>query len=60
MTKRERMAMSIIIGGLAGWLLLLETGLAHRPDVGAVVSSLTILGGCVVLTWWGLGRFEAA
>jgi len=60
MTKRERAVLSIIIGGLAGGIILLELGLAHRPDVGAVLVSLAILGGCVVLTWWGLGRFEAA
>lgn len=57
MTTRERAALSIIIGGLFGWLVLLELGLAHRPDVGAV--SLAILAGCVVLAWWLLRRFEA-
>ena len=39
MTKRERAAISIIIGGLAGGIILLDTGLAHRPDVGAGLPS---------------------
>jgi len=57
MTKRERVAISVIIGCLAGWLVILETGLAG--DVGAFALWLVLPVCCVFATWWALGLVEA-
>ena len=57
-TRLEYAAMAIILGALFGWLTLLETGLAHRRDVGAGVLWVIILVTSVGAAWWWLKNWE--
>ena len=54
MGRRERLAAASTIGLPLAWLVLLETGLAHRWDVCAVIASAAVLVACCGLAWWGL------
>jgi hypothetical protein len=50
-THWEERVAAVILGLLLGWLGLLETGLADRSGLVAVVLSVVILAGSVALAW---------
>ena len=54
MSRRQRLAAAATIGLPLAWLVLLETGLAHRWDVGAVITSAAVLVASVAAAWWWL------
>jgi heme/copper-type cytochrome/quinol oxidase subunit 4 len=41
-----------------GWLVLLDTGLAHRHGVGVMVFSVVIVAVSVAVAWWWLGNWQ--
>ena len=49
---------SVVIGLLLGWLVLLETGVIHGWGIGAVLLQVAVVLGCVALSWLWVRYWE--
>ena len=52
MTRRETFTGAATIAVPLVWLVMLETGLLHRTDMGVVVLSVVIVLSSVSVAWW--------
>ena len=54
----NEVAISVVLGVLTGWLLLLESGLAHWSGSGWWLVWVSVIGLCSCLWYWWLQNWE--